>query len=316
MNTEHFIHDGRPTESGFVVVLCCLLLSSVVGAVAFALDLCHLYSERRGLQIAADAISFAGANALGPSADYPSVAASVSYIAEANNVTTGEVSTTPPRCGIWQNAIFVPQAEGVCDATSTAVEVTLTRSISRSFAALFVPALTTVSARAVTFRPTFTPGNCIRPFGVENSYLSGLQLSEGQTFTVNGTQGPGNWGKIDLYGNASSGSEYSNLMLNNLCDDQIAAGASVSVGTGNAQISEVFSTILSDTTPPYAWHGMVFAVTTDFPNGNGVVQILRFIRVDLIAQQGNGQNWSATLKLTDLNAEPDPREPPLRQLIE
>lgn len=316
MTRQRFTHTTHSSESGFVLVLFCLLLSSIIGFLAFAIDLSRLYSERRGLQIAADAISFAGATALGPSADYPSVAASVSYIADANSITDAEVNATPPRCGIWQSGIFVPQIAGTCDQTSTAVEVNLSRSVPTSFASFFVPGPTSISVRSVTYRPTFTPGNCIRPFGVEDSYLSRLQLSEGQTFTVNGTQGPGNWGKIDLYGNASSGAEYSNLMLNNVCDDQIAAGASVSVGTGNAQISDVFSTILSDSTPPYAWHGMVFAVTTDFPNGNGVVEILRFIRVDLIAQQGNGQNWSATLKITDLTAEPDPRDPPLRQLME
>lgn len=283
---------------------------------AFALDSVNLCAEHRRLQISADALSIAGAGALGPSADYSSVAALISNVARANNVTGQEMSNPAPRCGIWQNGTFLPRTDGLCDKTSTAVEVTLKRPVSASFAQFLAFPSVTISTRAVTYRPTFTPGNCIRPFGVENSYLSKLNLTNGTTFTVNGTQGPGNWGKIDLYGNASSGTEYTNLMLNNLCDDQIAAGKIVSVGTGNAKISDVFQTLLSDSTPPYAWHGMVFAVTTDFPNGNGVVQILRFIRVDLVSQQGNGQNWAATLRITDLNAEPDPRTPPARVLMQ
>jgi hypothetical protein len=304
------------SNSGFVIVLFCLLLSTTLAFLAFALDSVNLLAEHRRLQISADALSIAGANALGPSADYPSVSAFISNIAGAHSVTEQEMSNPTPRCGIWQNGTFVPRTDGLCDKTSTAVEVTLTRSVSTSFARFIAFVPVTISARAVTYRPTFTPGNCIRPFGVENSYLTRLNLTNGATFTVNGTQGPGNWGKIDLYGNASSGTEYTSLMLNNLCDDQIVAGNIVSVGTGNAQISDVFQTILSDSTPPYAWHGMVFAVTSDFPNGNGVVQILRFIRVDLVSQQGNGQNWSATLRITDVDTEPDPRIPPARVLMQ
>ncbi len=131
-----------------------------------------------------------------------------------------------------------------------------------------------------------------------------------------GTQNSGNWGKIDLDGNSSSGTVYTSLMLNNLCDDSFAPGNWVSAGTGNAQISQVFQSLLSDTSPPLAWSNLVFAVTSDFPQGNGLVQIRRFMRVDVLSQRGNGQGWSLTMRVVQLDAQPDSRTPGRRQLVE
>jgi hypothetical protein len=143
-----------------------------------------------------------------------------------------------------------------------------------------------------------------------------LGAAEGGTFSISGTQGAGNWGKIDLYGNASSGTAYTNFMLHNLCDDQIAAGRSVSAGTGNAAIEEVFETILNDTCTPLASKNMVFAVTTDFGVGNSLVRILRFIRVDLLSQQGKGARWQAKFRIVELDSEPDSAPQTTRQLVE
>ena len=105
-------------------------------------------------------------------------------------------------------------------------------------------------------------------------------------------------------------------MLHNLCDEQIAAGNSVSSGTGNAAIEQVFETILNDTTTPLASQNMVFAITTDFGVGNSLVQILRFIRVDLLSQEGNGQKWRATFKIVELDTQPDSLDQPTRQLVQ
>jgi hypothetical protein len=170
--------------------------------------------------------------------------------------------------------------------------------------------------RALGYKPLYRPGNCIRPFGIESSYFSRLNVTVGDTFTINGSQGAGNWGKLDLYGNASSGTAFTEAMLNNICDDSISAGSQVSVGTGNASISQVFSTLLADTTLPLASQRMIFAVTSDFPKGNGYVELLRFIRVDLLSQSNHGHNWQATLRVVDLDAEPESMKPPDRDLME
>ena len=142
-----------------------------------------------------------------------------------------------------------------------------------------------------------------------------MRISPDGTFSVSGTQGSGNWAKIDLEGNASSGEEYTKMMLSNLCDKAIAPGSYVSSGTGNAQIDQVFQALLDDTSPPRAAENMVLAVTSDFGKGNSQVQIQRFIKVDLLSQAGSGSGWRATFRIVDWDTEPEPPVPPTRRLM-
>lgn len=304
------------SHRGFILVLCSILMTLLVTFLAFSIDLAKAYYERRNLQIAADAASLAASNMLGPTINYSTILATITSVANANAVTAAEVTHVQPRCGVWDSNTFVPQSANVCDRASTAVEVTIHRSVAASFGRIVGINDIKISARSVSYKPLYERGNCIRPFGIEESFLSSLRMSEGSTFTVGGTQESGNWGKIDLNGNSSSGQAYTDLMLSSLCDEAIAAGSWVSVGTGNAQIWQVFDTLLRDATPPFAWQNMIFAVTTDFPNGNGLVQLLRFIRVDLVSQRGSGQNWAATFRIIDLETDPETKNPPIRKLME
>jgi Flp pilus assembly protein TadG len=308
---------STPTQQkGVILVLFSVVLGVVATLFVWTVDLGRTLSEQRKIQTVADAAALAGLNALGKSASYAGMTSAVVSVAAANQVSSDEITAVAPRCGVWLDNTFTSQAAALCDGTSTAVEVTIQRAIPKSFISLRGSPNVTLVARAVGFKPLKQAGNCIRPFGIEESSLNAQGVVEGGTFTVSGTQGSGNWGKIDLDGNSSSGAQYTALMLDNLCDDQIAAGNSVSVGTGNAQIRQVFDAILADATPPLASQGMVFAVTSDFPNGNGLVQLLRFIRVDLVSQHGSGQQWEATFRVVELTTEPDSRTSPRRQLME
>lgn len=303
-------------ERGIVMVLFSMFLVILCSFLAFSVDLGHSYNERHKMQVAADSASLAGLNALVAGTTYDHVLQAIISNGSYNEVSSSEITATRPRCGIWNQDTFIPQTEGECDNTSTAVEVTIRRSLPTGIGSLFGLAPSTIETRAIGYKPLYRPGKCIRPFGIENSYFSQLNVSIGSTFTVDGSQSAGNWGKLDINTNASSGAAFTEAMLSNICDDSIVPGSYVSAGTGNAQISQVFQTLLADTTLPLASQSMVFAITSDFPNGNGQVQLLKFIRVDLLSQRGSGQNWQATLRAVDLDAEPEHTIPPDRELMQ
>jgi hypothetical protein len=292
----------------FLFVLCSFL--------AFAIDMSRLYNERHKAQIAADAATLAGLNTLVAGTTYSDVLDAITTNGNYNGASSGEILEARPRCGTWIQNSFISQPDGVCDSTSTAVEVTVKRALPVGLGNILGLAPSLIVTRAVGYKPLYRPGTCIRPFGIENSYFTQLNVPVGGIFTVSGSQSAGNWGKLDITCNASSGTSFTEAMLSNICDDSIAIGNQVSTGTGNAQISQVFSTMLADTTLPLASRSMVFAITTDFPNGNGYVELLRFIRVDLLSQSGSGQNWQATLRAVDLDAEPESMKPPDRDLME
>jgi hypothetical protein len=287
----------------------------LLAAVGFAVDLSRVHDEHQKIQIAADAASLAAVNTLGTQVDYSSVLSVIGMIARANAVSVGEFTEEPPQCGFWKSGAFVSQGATVCDGTSTAIQVTVKRRVPASFSRIVLKEDFHVMAQSVSYKPLASPGNCIRPFGVENSFLSNSKLQDGDTFTLGGTQEAGNWGKIDLDGNSSSGQQYTDLMTNNQCNDSFVKGNSVSQGTGNAQIWQVFDTLLSDAIPPYAARGMVVAVTSDFGSGNSMVNIIKFMKVDLLSQQGAGRNWSATFRVVNLDTDPESPTPPIRQLV-
>lgn len=307
----HLKRDKR----GFVLVMFSLLSVILLAAVGFAVDLSRVYDEHQKIQIAADAASLAAANTLGTSVGYSSVLSVIGAIANANAVSVDEITEEPPECGFWRAGAFVSQGVHVCDDTSTAVHVTVKRRVPASFSRVVLKEDFHVMAQSVSFKPLPSPGNCIRPFGIEGSFLATERAQEGDTFTLGGTQESGNWGKIDLDGNSSSGQQYTDLMTNNQCSDSFVKGNSVSQGTGNAQMRQVFDSLLNDVTPPYAARGMVVAVTSDFGSGNGTVDIIKFMKVDLLSQEGAGRNWSATFRIVKLDAEPESPTPPVRQLV-
>ena len=294
----------------FTVVTTVLLTS-----IAFAVDMGRAYDEQRQLQIVADSAALAAVGALGSSTNYSIIISVIEAIAQANGATIDEIMENEPRCGTWERGDFIESNGRSCPSSANAVQVNIKRTIPTRFAHLMNQHSMTLRASAVAYLPPPEGGNCIRPFGIEDSYLKKLNVSEGGTFSVSGSQGMGNWGKIDLNGNASSGEEYTLLMLTNLCDEAIAPGNSVSTGTGNAQIDQVFQTLLDDLTPPFAARNMVFAVTSDFGNGNSEVQIQRFIKVNLLSQEGSGAGWRASFQLVEWDAQPDPPVTPSRRLV-
>lgn len=302
-------------ECGFITCLLLFFAAILMMSLAFAVDIGRAHDQQRQIQIAADAASLAALNSLGQTASYSAVLVTVVGFAEANGVSLNEIMETPPRCGVWSGDTFVPQAANQCDSSANAVEVSITRSLPSHFARVLNQRAFDLTVRAIGHLPPATNGSCIRPFGVEDSYLSRLNLPTGGTFSVWGNQGAGNWGKLDIAGNMSSGEQYTTMMRTNVCHQDVAVGNSVSVGTGNAQIEQVFRTLLDDSTPQRAAQNMVIAITSDFGNGNSTVQINRFIKVDLLSQSGTGSRWQATFRLVEWDAAPEPPSQPIRQLV-
>lgn len=303
-------------ERGFVIFLFLVFATVLMMSLAFAVDIGKAHDQQRQIQIAADASSLAAVGALTQNPTYSNVLATVTSIAQSNGVSYAELMDNPPRCGTWSNGAFIANQTAHCDSSSTAVEVSIFRSLPTNFARVLNKDQLNLRARAIGYLPPPVNGSCIRPFGVESSFLSRLNLSPGGTFSVQGNQGSGNWGKLDIGGNMSSGSQYTSMMLNNVCHADVARGHSVSVGTGNAQIDQVFQTLLDDSTPPFAAKNMILALTSDFGNGNGLVQIDQFIKVDLLNQSGSGSRWQATFRVVEWDAQPDPPSQPSRQLVE
>ena len=235
MREHQLMRDKQ--NGGFVLVLFALLSVLVFGAVGFAVDIGHVYDEQRRIQIAADAASLAGVATLGADASYSRVFDAVTTISNANSISIDEVSLIPPRCGSWTGGTFSPSSNNQCDSSTSAIEVTIRRTVRLGFARVSHQGDFTLTARSVGYSPTSSGANCIRPLGVEGAYFASLNVPVGGTFSIEGTQGAGNWGKIDIFGNSSSGQQYTNMMLSNACDDSFVAGGGRFTGDGERRYS-------------------------------------------------------------------------------
>lgn len=311
------MHTSRMKDpcSGFVVFIFMLTLSVLLTSMVFAIDVGRAHDQRRQLQNVADATALAATGALGAGTDYTKMVSVVTEIARANGATVEEIMAIEPRCGIWEDGKFTAGGFHSCTSSMNAVEVSVTRSVPTTFARLLKQDAFQLRTSAVAYRPAPVGGNCIRPFGIEQSALNNVSGFTGENFSVGGTQEVGNWGKLDIVGNSSSGVEYTRLMLTNLCDEAIKAGGYVSSGTGSAQIDQVFQSLLEDTSPPLASRNMVFAVTTDSRRGNSTVQILRFIKIDLLGHSGSGPRWRADFRVVEWDAQPDSPVQSTRRLV-
>lgn len=301
-------------ESGLVVFFLMLFTTILLTTTAFTVDSARAYDEHRKLQIAADAAALASVNALGSDSSYSSLRSVVDSVAQANGISPTELQDVTTRCGTWNAQTFTLEANDTCDPSSTAVEVMLQRTLSFGLSNIVNKPSFNVTARSVGYLPP-PQGSCIRPFGIEESLLLNENIQEGDTFSISVTNG-GNWGKLDIGGNASSGQTYTELMTTNACDEAIEIGSFVSPGTGFAEVRQVFDAIAEDPNQPDAERNMIFAAISDMDNGNHDVEIRRFIKVDFISQEGNGSNWTALFRLVEWDAEPEPAIYPTRQLVQ
>lgn len=316
----------RKNELGTILLYFSFSLAVLVGVTAIAVDLGRLFLEQRRIHYAADSAAIAAANKLNGLVADSTVDQEARAIGSLNGLASSEINVGGVQCGTWtgsnpMSGSFSPCCSGVscscsncADQDANAVRVLTNRTFVTSFAKLLH--VNTLSTQEFSIaRAVRAPGfNCLVPFGVEVPSISGTQV--GSTFTV-GNNSPGNWGKLDVGGQMSSGSNFHDAMLNGICDASAIIGNSVSQGTGSGgSISNVFDDVLQ-------YHknmGMVIGVVTSFAQGNGNVTILNFAKVDFVSQTGNGNGWRGTFRLVEYPTIPptggNPAPPSQRFLVQ
>ena len=126
----HFRAD-RSRERGYVAVLTALLLMTLVGLAAFAVDVGHWYLVGQQEQNAADAASMAGVTSL--PGDLPGAQAKAQTYSTLNGFKNGGVTTVTPVLG----------------GSATRLKVTVSQTVTNFFGALLCVPTTTVSRSAV-----------------------------------------------------------------------------------------------------------------------------------------------------------------------
>lgn len=301
-----FLKDSlKQEDEGFVITLTSTLLFVLCVVAAFVVDYGRALWEERRIQNAMDYAAQAGATLMGTaSLTYADVEQEVQAIAGANGVDPSEIESI--NCGRWQEISgsvgeyeFISEA---CDASgANAVQVNSTRRMKTTFARVMGNQALWPSAVAIAMRPTSSIAQCIKPFGIELSMIIDNTVEEGDVFTV-GKNSPGNWGKLDIGGNMSSGVNFMDAMLNDVCDEDVALNSVVSPGTGfGGAIDQVFDEVLDEGED----QSMIVAANSDFGNGNSDVTILEFLEIDYIHDNGkSGANWQGTFRLIKRNATP------------
>lgn len=300
MNRKTIIAGRRRScrsRGGVALVLLALLLFVLCGAAAMTIDVGAVYEQGRMAQYAVDAGALAAARLL--TAADSVVAREGAALAAENGLSNGDGVTV--RCGYWDRSTKTftncsPMCHSQrCPCTScadgavNAVRVSAARIVPTTFGRVLGITRVTPAVEAIALRQNL-PGHCIRPFGIVSGVLR--NLLPGQTFTVGDASS--NWGKLDIGGNMSSGTNFEDAMRYGTCNAQVAIGQPISSGTGfGGSISNTMDKVVRSSSQ----NGMIIAATSAFPQGNGSVNFEEFIEVDFLGQSRNGSNWQGTFRL-------------------
>ena len=295
--------NTAPQRGGTVLVMFAIMLVVLCGAAALTVDLGNTRDQSRLAQNAVDAAALAGARLVGRTPD-DELAQEARALAQANGLTENDGVIV--LCGRWQGGAFAACDSGgggaAClscsDSSANAVRVSARRQVGMVFAQLLGVEQLAPAVEATAMMPILVLNYCMRPFGVELRALDGV--NEGDLFTV-GSDAPGNWGKLDIGGNMSSGTNFENAMVNGICNADVALGASIETGTGfGGSIRNVMNEVVQQGSE----NGMVIGLVSPFPNGNGQVTLEEFITVDYVRQSNSGGNWQGTFRLVERNTAP------------
>lgn len=189
----------RQHRRGTVIILSAVLMTVLIGMVAFSIDCGMIVAARTQLQAAADAGARAGASSLrsGPSA----AIASAEQFAESNNVIGGQVSivvSEDVELGRWSKSTktFTPLV-GTAQANANAVRVTCQINRTRGnelklfFAPIFGIFSSDISAQAVAINSPILCGPFVG--------LEGVKINGSYTDSYNSDEGS--------YGNGDIGSQ-------------------------------------------------------------------------------------------------------------
>jgi len=283
----------RNNSSGAVLVLVSLFMAAAFGFAALVVDVGNAYLEDRRIQYGSDAAAMAGARIIEENfpADLDLVLAVAEEVAFANGITVEELqSGSGIQLGEWNGSEFTayqtPYTSGQ-SSTVNAVLVGARRQADTFFSKIYNVSSLPVFRHGIASTPLEQDQSCLKPFGLE---FTGLPDSEniiwGETMIPVGVNSPGNWGKLNIGGNMSSGTNFENAMLNNVCNEADSpfayVGDEVQTAPGFAgTVRSVFEDLLAD--PDTSKRRMVFPVVTEFGNGSSWVEILSFLELELIS---------------------------------
>ena len=277
----------REIASAFV--LTTIMLAVLCGFAAMAFDLGRTYVRKRQMFFAADAGTIAGVAKLIPTITDPSgVAAMVADAeAEAASIAATNGLASPDiviESGNWNpanNPKFDDYPTDPSVDPYNAIKISGASEVDSVFAQVIGVSALFPSVDSIAVGESNII--CMKPFGVEIDTLEpgGVPLQPGDKFEVSGQSEAGNWGKLDIGGNMSSGNNFEDAMLGSgACDAGIGIGNSMEPGTGfGGPIGQIFDDIIAD--PDYSVREMTLAVVDNFVQGNHPVVLMNFLRARL-----------------------------------
>lgn len=288
-------------SNGAVIVLLVATLLTLFAILAYAVDLGAARYHQRQMQNSVDNAAISAARFFAqPICDpsdpsYPSGCAAtvlneVRDIGRANGLVDNEFLASA-QVGLWDSVTksFTANATPI-----NAVSVPARRNVGNFFASVFTGTNLVPAVNAIAVSGSPNSAYCAIPFGIDDDLLVGKNY--GDIITVR-NQSPGNWGKLDIGGNMSSGNNFEDAMKYGLCNYPLSIGDHISPGTGFAGVNNGFDERF--TVNPR----VIIPIVDHFPNGNSEnVTIMGFIVADMIAQNESGNNWNGELKFVDVAA--------------
>lgn len=268
-------------EKGAIIYLLAAVLPVLVALLALAIDLGMLRSTRAQLRGAVDAGALAGAGQIAGGATTSAIITEATLLYSANARSSAQLISV--ETGNWNGTTFTP------GGSINAVRVVAKDSVMSLFAPIINVASLDTQLTAVAVAGSATRGTCVIPLGLTQNTLSSVQYGDIlNTSSLNSA----NWGKIDIDGNMSSNPNFVDGIINGVCDKTVSVGDHISPGTGNGGLQQGFNGRLQSN--PF----VLLPVVDAFPNGNSSpVTILGFVLGELIAQNGNGSNWSGKIRI-------------------
>lgn len=270
------------------------MLTTFFAMAAISVDLGLVRLEQRRLSLAVDSAALAGV-ALLREADMPIelILQESQQIAQANAVESTETTTLNSQVGFWNpvTRLFHSSEELPGWVDYNAVNVQSTRQLPLRFAPVMGVSSLRPSVQATAVIGGANHVTCMVPFAVDKDVLIGKQY--GDRLDI-GRNSPGNWGKLDIGGNMSSGSSFLDAMENGVCLEEFSIGDLISPGTGFAQVRQGWERRLRKN--PYA----ILSVVEDFPDGNSEPVVIQgFFIARLISQGNGGSNWTGEIEFVN-----------------
>lgn len=234
----------NPRHRGAIAVLAAVMLTVLLGAIAFAVDYGYLVKVRTDLQRAADAASLAATQDLIRLADggqdLSQARATAREYARVNLGDPGfQIADADIEFGRFDPDTVYSSVNILNNGTLDTVRVTLRRDgesnplVSLMFARVLGRQQASVSASATAALQKaehLFPGADILPFGTPVDLWDGLDVGDtwnaygdGKLKDANGGAIPGNWGTIDVGHANNSSSSINDQILNGLRQSDIDA---------------------------------------------------------------------------------------------